>query len=69
MSIHAQFILLTGGDTGYLSQVWPDLNHDFLQWGGESVLVPELVGPVGGSLSDCSSIWKDLVAHLRLLSH
>jgi len=69
MSIHAQFILLTWGDTGYLSQVWPDLNLDFFQWGGESVPVPELVEPVGGAMSDYSSIWKDLVAHLRLLSH
>jgi len=60
MSFHAQFILNTRGNTGYLSQNWPDLNHDFLQWGDESVLVPELVGPVGG-MSDYTSMWKDLV--------
>ena len=61
MSIHAQFILSTRGNTGYWSLNWPDLNRDFLQWGYESVLVPELVGPVGG-MSDFASIWKDLVA-------
>ena len=61
ISIHAQFILHTQGNTGYWSLNWPDLNCDFLQWGGEYVLVPELVGPVGG-MSDLTSMWKDLVA-------
>ena len=70
ISIHAQLTLLTLGDTGYLSQVWPERNLDFLQWGGESVPVPELVGPISAAARlGYSSIRKDLVAYLRLLNH